>query len=63
MLSLLFKRLYITILKYTYIKKIAFRYGQEIMVKNLTMIDCQEGIRSFIEKRKPVWTHSFEKCH
>lgn len=33
------------------------------MVKNLTMVDCQEGIQSFIEKRKPVWTHSSEKCH
>lgn len=43
--------------------KTAYRHGQEIMVKNLTMIDCQEGIRSFIEKRKPIWTHSFEKCH
>lgn len=33
------------------------------MVKNLTMVDSQEGIRSFMEKRKPVWTHSSEKCH
>lgn len=43
--------------------KTAYRHGEEIMVKNLTMVDCQEGIRSFIEKRKPVWTHSSEKCH
>jgi enoyl-CoA hydratase/carnithine racemase len=43
--------------------KTAYRYGEEIMVKNLTMVDSQEGIRSFMEKRKPVWTHSSEKCH
>ncbi|XP_069682818.1 enoyl-CoA hydratase domain-containing protein 3, mitochondrial [Periplaneta americana] len=41
----------------------AYRHGQEVMVNNLTLIDCQEGIRSFIEKRKPIWTHGFEKCH
>ncbi|XP_021941486.1 enoyl-CoA hydratase domain-containing protein 3, mitochondrial isoform X2 [Zootermopsis nevadensis] len=41
----------------------AYRDGQEIMVNNLSMVDCQEGIRSFIEKRQPVWTHGFEKCH
>jgi hypothetical protein len=40
-----------------------FRHGEEIMVKNLAMADSQEGIRSFMEKRKPVWTHSSEKCH
>jgi len=43
--------------------KTAYRHGEEIMVKNLTMVDSQEGIRSFMEKRKPVWTHSSEKCH
>lgn len=43
--------------------KTAYRHGEEIMVKNLTMADSQEGIRSFMEKRKPVWTHSSEKCH
>ncbi|PSN31846.1 Enoyl-CoA hydratase domain-containing protein 3 [Blattella germanica] len=41
----------------------AYRLGQETMVKNLTLVDCQEGIRGFIEKRKPVWTHGYEKCH
>lgn len=28
------------------------------MVDNLAMDDGQEGVKSFIEKRKPVWTHS-----
>ncbi|XP_046991551.1 enoyl-CoA hydratase domain-containing protein 3, mitochondrial isoform X2 [Schistocerca americana] len=41
----------------------AYRMGEEIMVNNLAMSDGQEGVRSFIEKRKPCWTHSSEKCH
>ena len=31
------------------------------MVDNLKLKDAQEGIKSFSEKRKPVWSHSFEK--
>ncbi|XP_038051685.1 enoyl-CoA hydratase domain-containing protein 3, mitochondrial-like isoform X2 [Patiria miniata] len=38
-------------------------YGQasEVMVQNLGLVDGQEGIQAFIEKRKPVWTHNFDK--
>ncbi|KOC60475.1 Enoyl-CoA hydratase domain-containing protein 3, mitochondrial, partial [Habropoda laboriosa] len=39
----------------------AYFLGTENMVNNLKMKDAQEGIRSFIEKRKPVWTHDYEK--
>ncbi|XP_011548891.3 enoyl-CoA hydratase domain-containing protein 3, mitochondrial [Plutella xylostella] len=35
----------------------AYKLGGELMVKNVNMGDGQEGIKSFIEKRKPVWTH------
>lgn len=28
------------------------------MVNNIALEDGQEGIRSFVEKRKPTWTHS-----
>lgn len=42
--------------------KTAYRMGEEIMVKNLSMVDGQEGVRSFVEKRKPCWSHNFEKC-
>lgn len=40
--------------------KSALKYGEEEMVDNIATTDGQEGIRSFIEKRKPVWTHSSE---
>lgn len=39
----------------------AYSLGTENMINCLKMKDAQEGIRSFIEKRKPVWTHSYEK--
>ena len=32
------------------------------MVENLKMRDGQEGIQSFIEKRKPAFEHSIEKA-
>ncbi|XP_045500424.1 enoyl-CoA hydratase domain-containing protein 3, mitochondrial [Colias croceus] len=35
----------------------AYKLGEEIMVKNINSSDGQEGIRSFVEKRKPVWNH------
>lgn len=38
--------------------KSAMKYGEHEMVENISTTDGQEGIRSFIEKRKPVWTHS-----
>lgn len=30
------------------------------MVDNINMKDGQEGITSFVEKRKPVWSHTNE---
>ncbi|XP_076282308.1 enoyl-CoA hydratase domain-containing protein 3, mitochondrial isoform X2 [Lasioglossum baleicum] len=39
----------------------AYFLGTEKMVHNLKMKDAQEGIKSFIEKRKPVWSHNYEK--
>ncbi|XP_068200594.1 enoyl-CoA hydratase domain-containing protein 3, mitochondrial [Palaemon carinicauda] len=35
----------------------AYREGSNVMVDNINMIDGQEGINSFIEKRKPNWSH------
>ncbi|XP_064116730.1 enoyl-CoA hydratase domain-containing protein 3, mitochondrial-like isoform X1 [Macrobrachium nipponense] len=37
----------------------AYREGSCVMVNNINMNDGQEGINSFIEKRKPNWSH---KC-
>lgn len=28
------------------------------MVDNLTLLDTQNGIKSFLEKKKPAWTHT-----
>lgn len=39
----------------------AYSLGAEKMVNNLKMKDAQEGIRSFLEKRKPSWSHDYEK--
>lgn len=39
----------------------AYTLGTEIMVENLKLKDSQEGIKSFIEKRKPSWSHSYEQ--
>lgn len=33
----------------------AYNLGNEVMVGNLFAEDAQEGIRAFLEKRKPVW--------
>ncbi|XP_063243416.1 enoyl-CoA hydratase domain-containing protein 3, mitochondrial isoform X1 [Bacillus rossius redtenbacheri] len=41
----------------------AYRLGEEVMVSNIALADGQEGIRSFIEKRKAIWGHNFEKAH
>lgn len=38
----------------------AYLLGTEKMVNNLKMKDAQEGIKSFVEKRKPVWSHDYE---
>ena len=39
----------------------AYFLGTEKMVNNLKLKDAQEGIKSFTEKRKPVWKHNYEK--
>lgn len=35
----------------------AYSLGEEIMVKNIGTNDGQEGIISFVEKRKASWNH------
>lgn len=35
--------------------KAAYKYGENEMINNIETSDGQEGIRSFIEKRKPKW--------
>lgn len=35
----------------------AYELGEEIMVQNINNIDGQEGIMSFVEKRKANWSH------
>ncbi|XP_050180942.1 enoyl-CoA hydratase domain-containing protein 3, mitochondrial [Myiozetetes cayanensis] len=39
----------------------AYKMTTQVMVDNLTLRDGQEGIEAFIQKRKPVWTHSQEE--
>lgn len=41
----------------------AYATASRVMVDNLALRDGQEGIRAFIEKRKPVWTNKAEKAH
>ncbi|XP_061108793.1 enoyl-CoA hydratase domain-containing protein 3, mitochondrial isoform X2 [Conger conger] len=41
----------------------AYSTASRVMVDNLALRDGQEGIRAFLEKRKPVWTNSTEKAH
>ncbi|KAJ8006911.1 hypothetical protein DPEC_G00112120 [Dallia pectoralis] len=41
----------------------AYATASSVMVDNLALRDGQEGVRAFIEKRKPVWTNSAEKAH
>ncbi|XP_026495583.2 enoyl-CoA hydratase domain-containing protein 3, mitochondrial isoform X1 [Vanessa tameamea] len=35
----------------------AYRLGEDIMVQNINSNDGQEGIQSFVEKRKAIWNH------
>uniref|UniRef100_A0A1I8PMQ5 Enoyl-CoA hydratase domain-containing protein 3, mitochondrial n=1 Tax=Stomoxys calcitrans TaxID=35570 RepID=A0A1I8PMQ5_STOCA len=35
----------------------AYRLGAQKMTENLSLSDSQEGLRSFVEKRKPQWKH------
>lgn len=41
----------------------AYATASKVMVDNLALRDGQEGIRAFIEKRKPVWSHKADKAH
>ncbi|KAM6896171.1 enoyl-CoA hydratase domain-containing protein 3, mitochondrial [Lycodopsis pacificus] len=41
----------------------AYVTASKVMVDNLALRDGQEGIRAFIEKRKPVWSNKAEKAH
>ncbi|KAF4114971.1 enoyl-CoA hydratase domain-containing protein 3, mitochondrial [Onychostoma macrolepis] len=36
----------------------AYASAAEAMLENLTLRDTQEGIRAFLEKRKPVWSNT-----
>jgi enoyl-CoA hydratase/carnithine racemase len=36
----------------------AYRIAGQVMVDNLKLQDGNEGIKAFIEKRKPQWTHA-----
>ncbi len=33
----------------------AYKYASEVMIKNMMQSDSEEGIKAFIEKRKPNW--------
>ncbi|XP_040006442.1 enoyl-CoA hydratase domain-containing protein 3, mitochondrial isoform X2 [Xiphias gladius] len=41
----------------------AYATASKVMVDNLALRDGQEGIRAFLEKRKPVWSHKAENAH
>ncbi|XP_076153059.1 enoyl-CoA hydratase domain-containing protein 3, mitochondrial [Alosa pseudoharengus] len=41
----------------------AYATASAVMVDNLALRDGQEGIRAFLDKRKPTWSHSMEKAH
>ncbi|OWF47029.1 Enoyl-CoA hydratase domain-containing protein 3, mitochondrial [Mizuhopecten yessoensis] len=44
-------------------RKEAYTLTSKVMVENLSLGDGQEGIRAFIEKRKPSWSHDTKKVH
>lgn len=44
-------------------RKQAYSLTEQVMVENLSYSDGQEGIRAFIEKRKPVWSHGDDIVH
>lgn len=41
----------------------AYATATAVMVDNLALHDGQEGIRAFLEKRRPLWTNSTEQAH
>uniref|UniRef100_H3C7Y1 Enoyl-CoA hydratase domain-containing protein 3, mitochondrial n=2 Tax=Tetraodon nigroviridis TaxID=99883 RepID=H3C7Y1_TETNG len=38
----------------------AYATASRVMVENLALPDGQEGIRAFLEKRRPAWSHAAE---
>ncbi|XP_067391071.1 enoyl-CoA hydratase domain-containing protein 3, mitochondrial [Emydura macquarii macquarii] len=40
----------------------AYRMTSQVMVDNLTLKDGQEGIEAFIQKRKPIWSHTVDRA-
>eukprot|EP00118_Oscarella_pearsei_P009412 m.54227 g.54227 ORF g.54227 m.54227 type:complete len:106 (+) comp34340_c0_seq5:621-938(+) len=44
-------------------RKEAYELAGKAMVENLRLADSQEGIKAFVEKRKPEWSHSDQKVH
>ncbi|KAI4456401.1 enoyl-coa hydratase/isomerase [Holotrichia oblita] len=38
----------------------AYSLGSTVMVDNINLKDGQEGIKSFVEKRKATWSHTFK---
>ncbi|ESO93475.1 hypothetical protein LOTGIDRAFT_145276, partial [Lottia gigantea] len=41
-------------------RKAAYQLTEKIMSSNLQLRDGDEGIKSFIEKRKPSWNHGID---
>ncbi|XP_041361510.1 enoyl-CoA hydratase domain-containing protein 3, mitochondrial-like isoform X2 [Gigantopelta aegis] len=44
-------------------RKQAYRLAGKVMIDNLALYDGQEGVKSFAEKRKPIWSHSTKTVH
>lgn len=44
-------------------KRQAYSLTEKVMVENLALGDGQEGIKAFIEKRKPHWSHDKNTVH
>ena len=53
----------IPIISFFLILKHYYRLTSAVMVENLALGDGQEGIKAFIEKRKPTWSHRNDKVH
>ncbi|XP_067936410.1 enoyl-CoA hydratase domain-containing protein 3, mitochondrial-like [Watersipora subatra] len=39
----------------------AYCVTTDTMVENTSLVDCQEGINAFIEKREPSWTNKYQQ--